>query len=99
MHSAIYTGRLRHRRYEPVPNAFSYGTTLFWLDLGELDRVFQERWLWSTRRPAPARFRRTDYLGGDGQPLEAAVREKVAAETGHRPQGPIRLLKIRRLEG
>ena len=66
MHSAVYTGRLRHRRFGPVPHAFSYGITLLWLDLAELDDVFRGRWLWSVRRPALARFRREDYLGGDG---------------------------------
>ncbi len=99
MHSALYTGRLRHRRFEPVPHAFSYGTTLLWLDLGELDDVFRGRWLWSTRRPALARFRRADFLGGDGPPLDDAVRERVAAETGRRPKGPIRLLTQLRMLG
>jgi len=99
MHSALYTGRLRHRRHEPVPHAFSYGTTLFWLDLAELDQVFRGRWLWSARRPAPARFRRADYLGDDDQPLDTAVRERVAAETGRRPKGPIRLLTQLRMLG
>ena len=92
MHSAVYTGRLRHRRHEPVPHAFSYGIRLLWLDLAELDEVFRGRWLWSVRRPALACFRREDYLGGDGSPLDEAVRDRVAGETGRRPAGPIRLL-------
>lgn len=99
MHSALYTGRLRHRRHEPVAHAFSYRTTLFWLDLAELDRVFRGRWLWSARRPALGRFRRDDYLGGGGVPLGEAVRDRVAAETGRRPQGPIRMLTQLRMLG
>jgi DUF1365 family protein len=99
MHSAVYTGRLRHRRVEPVPHAFSYGTTMLWLDLAELDDVFRGRWLWSVRRPAPARFRRSDYLGVEDRPLDVAVRERVAAETGCRPKGPIRLLTQLRMLG
>ena len=99
MHSAVYTGRLRHRRFGPVPHAFSYGITLLWLDLAELDDVFRGRWLWSVRRPALARFRREDYLGGDGQPLDVAVRDRVARETGRRPKGPIRLLTQIRMLG
>ncbi len=92
MRSAIYTGRLRHRRFGPVPHAFEYRMTLLWLDLAELDDVFRGRWLWSTRRPALARFRRADYLGDERVPLDVAVRDRVAAETGRRPKGPIRLL-------
>lgn len=92
MQSALYTGRLEHRRHEPVPHAFSYGMTLCWLDLAELDEVFRGRWFWSTRRPAPIRFRRADYLGDPRIPLDAAVRDRVARETGRRPAGPIRML-------
>jgi DUF1365 family protein len=92
MNSAFYTGRLSHRRARPVPHAFRYRVTLLWLDLAELDDVFRGRWLWSTRRPAPAWFRRADYLGDARVPLDAAVRDRVEQETGHRPTGPIRLL-------
>lgn len=92
MQSALYTGRLEHRRHEPVPHAFSYGMTLCWLDLAELDEVFRRRWFWSVRRPAPVRFRRADYLGDPGVPLDTAVRDRVARETGRRPAGPIRML-------
>ena len=44
MHSALYTGRLDHRRLSPVPHAFSYRLCLAWLDLAELDEVFAGRW-------------------------------------------------------
>jgi uncharacterized protein len=92
MQSALYTGRLRHRRHLPVAHAFAYPATLAWLDLGELDTVFRGRWLWSTRRPAPAWLRRADYLGDPSVPLDHAVRERVERETGKRPGGPVRML-------
>ncbi|MBV9806934.1 MAG: DUF1365 domain-containing protein, partial [Solirubrobacterales bacterium] len=44
------------------------------------------------RRPGPLRFRRRHYLGDAGVPLERAVRDRVAADTGVRPRGPIRVL-------
>ncbi|HXV40120.1 MAG TPA: DUF1365 domain-containing protein [Steroidobacteraceae bacterium] len=92
MHSALYTGRLSHRRFTPVTHAFDYRVTLAWLDLAELDQVFRGRWLWSARRPALAWFRRTDYLGDPAVPLDVAVRDRVERETGVRPAGPVRLL-------
>ncbi|MBV9891773.1 MAG: DUF1365 domain-containing protein [Rhizobacter sp.] len=92
MHSAIYRGWLDHRRLAPKPHAFRQRLFMFYLDLGELDRVFHGRWLWSTRRPALARFDRRDHLGDPAQPLDDAVRELVAARTGRRPAGPVRLL-------
>jgi hypothetical protein len=92
MHSALYLGRLRHRRYAPRAHAFEYRLFMVYLDLAELDRVFAGRWLWSTRRPALAWLKRADYLGDARVPLDRAVRDRVEEETGRRPAGPIRML-------
>ena len=92
MHSALYIGRLRHRRLVPRPHAFTYSLFMVYLDLGELNRVFKGRWLWSHRRPALAWMKRSDYLGDPSVPLDEAVRARVQLETGTRPAGPIRLL-------
>ncbi len=92
MHSALYTGRVRHRRHAPRAHAFEQRLFMVYLDLAELDRVFRGRWLWSTRRAALAWWRRADYLGDPAVPLDTAVRDRVHAETGMRPQGPIRML-------
>lgn len=92
MNSALYTGRLRHRRRAPVAHAFGYRLSLAWLDLAELDTAFKGRWFWSARRPALAWFRRADYLGDPQQPLDEAVRDLVQRETGTRPAGPVCML-------
>lgn len=92
MHSAIYEGRVRHRRMKPAGHAFTHRLFMMYLDLDELGSVFRGRWLWSCRRAAVARFRREHHLGDPSTPLDLAVRELVEAETGRRPQGPIRLL-------
>jgi uncharacterized protein len=92
MHSALYIGRVRHRRYLPRPHAFSYALCLVWLDLDELDTVFRGRWFWSTRRRTLAWFRRADYLGDPRVPLAQAVRECVVASGLPAPRGPIRML-------
>ena len=60
--SGLYVGRVRHRRFEPVRNDFTYSGFWLLLDLDELDEVFRGRWLWSTRRSALMRFRREDHL-------------------------------------
>ncbi|HTO46305.1 MAG TPA: DUF1365 domain-containing protein [Burkholderiales bacterium] len=92
MQSALYLGSLSHRRFAPRGHRFGYRLFMLWLDLDELDAVFRGRWLWSTRRPALARFDRRDHLGEHSVPLERAVRDLVEARTGRRPAGPIRLL-------
>jgi DUF1365 family protein len=65
---------------------------MMYVDLDEIDRVFEGRWLWSARRPAPAWFRRADHLGDPQRPLRDAVADLVDLQTGRRPAGPIRLL-------
>jgi DUF1365 family protein len=92
MNSCIYEGRVRHRRRRPVENSFEYSLFLMYLDLAELPDVFRGRWLWSCDRIAPARFRRSDYLGDPDVPLDEAVRRTVREAVGSTPRGPIRLL-------
>jgi DUF1365 family protein len=92
MHSAIYLGQVRHRRFAPRDHTFDYRLYMMYLDLAELPQVFRGRWFWSTRGPALARFDRRDYLGDPLVPLDQAVRDRVEKETGARPTGPIRLL-------
>lgn len=60
--SGLYVGRVRHRRFEPVRNEFTYSGFWLYLDLDELDEVFRGRWLWSSERFALMRFRREDHL-------------------------------------
>lgn len=91
-HSALYVGHLRHRRFAPRRNDFRYRIYFTLIDLDELPTLFEDRWFWSSRRPALAWFRRADYLGDPAIPLAEAVRDRVEQETGQRPSGPIRLL-------
>jgi DUF1365 family protein len=92
MNSAIFEGWVEHRRLSPAPHEFRYWLFMLYLDLDELDKVFEKRWFWSTRRPALARFRRQDHFGDTDKTLDVCVRDKVEQEAGKRPQGPIRLL-------
>jgi hypothetical protein len=90
--SAIYEGTVFHRRGAPVEHAFSYPIFLPLFDLDELPGLLDPIPLWSARRPAPARFRRRDYLGPAQRPLAEAARDLVEQRTGRRPAGPVRLL-------
>lgn len=92
MKSCIYRGRVRHRRFQPVENMFSYWVYMMYIDLDELPTLFKGRWLWSAGPPAPAWFRRKDYLGDPEMLLGEAVRSLVEDRVGVRPRGPIRLL-------
>ena len=92
MESCIFEGQVRHSRFRPVEHRFKYRLFYMYLDLDELPDVFADRWFWSTRRPALARFRREDHVGAADEPLAESVRAVIAEQGGKAPEGPIRLL-------
>jgi DUF1365 family protein len=63
-----------------------------YLDLDELPGLLDRYPLFSARRPAPARFRRADFMGDPRRPLAECARDVVEAQTGSRPAGPVRML-------
>jgi DUF1365 family protein len=90
--SAVYEGWIRHRRFEPIEHSFRYPLFLMYLDLAELPALLDPFPLFSARRPAPARFRRADFMGDPRRPLAECARDEVEAASGSRPAGPVRLL-------
>lgn len=91
-HSAIYRGKVHHRRFGPRDHQFSYSMFMMYLDLDELPELFEKSRLFSAKGRAMAQFRREDHLGIPDISLDQAVRNLVEKETGQRPVGPIRLL-------
>lgn len=87
--SCLYEGSIRHVRREPR-REFRHPLALAYLDLDELPGLLDGRLV----RPSPGlvRFRRSDYLGDPRIGLDQAVRELVERQTGHRPDGPVRVL-------
>lgn len=99
MHSAIYEGMVRHRRFLPTEHAFQYRMFMMYLDLDELPALFQQRWWWSAFKPNIAWFNRADYLGDPNIPLKASVIAFVQQQTGIVLRGPIRMLTHMRYFG
>jgi DUF1365 family protein len=97
--SAIYEGTVTHRRYAPHAHAFSYRMAQLYLDLDEVDRVFDRRLFWSVNRKNFVEWRRADYLGPSDMPLAEAVRQRVREQTGRSIAGPIRMLTHLRYAG
>ena len=89
--SALYTGVLHHRRTSPKVHDFKYQVALFYLDLSEIETIFNLPLFFSHRAPSLAGFRREDYLKGDPS-LTQAVKDLILARTGKTHDGPIRLL-------
>lgn len=99
MHSCIYEGAVSHRRRVEADHAFRQNLFMMYLDLDELDHVFNGRWLWSHSRFAFARFRRSDHFGDQQQSLDDCVRQLVDERLGFRPTGSVRLLTNLRYGG
>lgn len=92
MNSCIYAGQVRHRRFAPRHHEFSYALFMMYIDLDELPGLLDRFWLWSARRFNFAWFRRSDHMGDARLELIDTVRDHVEAQTGSRPDGPVRLL-------
>jgi uncharacterized protein len=92
LHSALYVGHIRHRRYFPHANAFSYPIYLMYLDLDELEQVFAGRWLYGLESTNVVSFRRKDFFGDASKPLKQEIWRAVQEKTGECPNGPVRLL-------
>ncbi len=99
MRSALYSGRVRHRRFAAVPHEFSYRVAMPLLDLEELEPGGPLAAPFSGLAGRLCRFERADYLGDPRQPLLEAVRDHVEEHAGLRPSGPVRLLTNLRTAG
>src|SRR5690606_8327246 len=95
VNSALYHGWVSHRRFSPRAHAFRYRIGMLYLDLDEQEQVLGLSPLAGRSRFAPFAFRETDHLPDHtrhGVRLIDAVRERVEAAIGHRPQGRVCLL-------
>ncbi len=92
MNSCLYTGTIRHRRFHPMVNHFRYRLFFVFIDLHELDALFDCHPFFSAHQVNLAYFRRRDHMGPPHVPLDEALRAHIQAQTGRCPQGPIRLL-------
>ncbi|MDC3251392.1 DUF1365 domain-containing protein [Planctomycetota bacterium] len=90
--SAIYVGHVEHDRYTPKKIKFTYKIHHLYLDLDEIPILFDQHPLWSHEAVNIVSYKRSDYMGDPSRPLKEVVKDKVNAELGFRPEGPVRLL-------
>lgn len=91
--SAIYTGKIHHRRFVAGEHRFTYPMAMLYLDLAELPTLFDKIPFWSSRRFNLGRFCESDYLADEpGQTLMARVNHTLLRTTGKIAAGPVRLL-------
>ena len=100
LHSRLYEGWVRHRRYTPKSHAFKYPVFMTWLALDELDQVMALSNCWSLERFNLISFYRNDYLGAHtGQDLSSSVTNRIKEHNGEDFKGRICLLTHLRFLG
>ncbi len=87
MSSAIYSGKVYHRRFEPKLHEFEYPDTMFYLDIDELFHSSKRE-----LKNCAARFYRSDHIGADSASLKDSINEILVAELGFLPGGSINVL-------
>ena len=92
MHSKIYVGQVKHKRYTPREHGFSYRMFMMYLDLDELPTLFDRYLFWSDKRFNLAYFNRKHHLGDTKQSLKQSVMDTVYQQQGIKLNGPVRLL-------
>lgn len=90
--SAIYQGKVFHRRFMPTQHGFDYDLNLFWLKLSEIEELCAMVKGFSTQPTFRARFKREDYLGDASVPLDKAVLSCIEKLKGERVSGDVFLL-------
>lgn len=96
--SALYVGRVRHRRRGEVDHALSARVVMGLFDLDELADLDADLVGFGHDRPAPIQFRSADHGHADGGDLRAWLAE-VTAATGADVSGPARVLCMPRVLG
>ena len=91
MHSCLYEGWVKHRRFQPGRHEFRYRLFMMYLDLDELPALFDAYWLWSARGFNLAWFKREDHMPPYEDTLLGSVR-RFLRDHGHSSEGPVRLL-------
>lgn len=92
LHSKLYVGQVKHRRFAPVNHQFDYRMFMLYLDLDELPMLFDRFLLWSARGFNLAWFNRKKHLGEPDQDLKQSVINLVKQRSGITLEGPVRLL-------
>ena len=92
MYSRIYQGRVQHSRFTPKFRSFNYSVYMVYLDLDEVDEVFEQSSWWRREGFAPVSFNALDYWDGETRDIKTAVQRKVAEDLGLELDGPVRML-------
>jgi hypothetical protein len=90
--SGLFVGTLRHRRFMPVPHAFTYPLFMALLDIDRVPELMRVSRVTSYNRWSWASFDDRDHLGDPARPLRERLAVDAARHGIDLPAGPIFLL-------
>lgn len=90
--SSIYTGQVRHRRFDQKPHEFTYKLFMFCFDINAIQETFDKIKMISIEKFNWFSFRRNNYLDGASTELDQAARELINKKCNFYPTGKIFLL-------
>ncbi len=97
--SALYLGRVMHRRLRPRSHTLTYRVFWMLIDLDEIDQLDRSLKVFSAERWNLFSFNARDYGDRSGTPLRQQV-DALLSAAGFAPlDGPIRLLTMPRMFG
>jgi DUF1365 family protein len=92
MESALYLGKLRHRRFSPRDHQFTYPVFMAFLDVDRMPELMKvsrfsgyNRWNWTA-------YDERDHFGDPAKPLRKRLKEDAARHGVALPEGKIFLL-------
>jgi len=97
--SALYLGRVEHRRLFPVRHRLSYGVWYLLLDLDELPQLDRDVAWFGVDRAAPVSFHAEDHGPRDGSSLQTWIEGVVSRAGVDLEGGTIRVLCFPRVLG
>ena len=97
MSNLIFKGTIRHRRFTPFSQAFTYNTFMAYFDISEAESLLSSSFIFKVNKPALVSYYRSDYHGDPELSLDDSVRKTVRKKTGVKLDGPIGILTHLRL--
>ena len=91
MNSKLYFGKVSHTRQQPFKHRFEYKTFMCFLDIDELETVFDCHPFWSFASKNLAWFNPSQYIGRDSS-IREAVESAISEQTGEAFSGRICIL-------
>jgi uncharacterized protein len=97
--SALYVGRVVHRRLRPKSYLLRHSAFWMLLDLDEIDALHRRLWLFSKNKFNITSFWDTDHAGQTEEPIRLQIERQLQAANIHLNGGPIRLICMPRVFG